>query len=134
GIAGVKVEVGGSVLEPTLNSLTTLLGVLGLDLESAGLIENGRVVVDLERLLAASGTPTINELPPGSNLLEYLPEAVIDALDETVRDLIPDSALDILVDPILDLLNGLTSTLLTPLTEALAPALALNVNNVTDEG
>lgn len=139
-IAGVEVAVGGDILNGVLGALEAPLVLLGVDLADAGLVDfdAGTVTVSLDALLESHGVDSVNDLSPGTNLLEHLPSAVVSIVDETVRGILPDlGILEPLLEPVYDevinLLAGLATSLLDPLTSELASLLALNVNNVADE-
>ncbi|MEL5992368.1 choice-of-anchor G family protein [Microbacterium phosphatis] len=140
-VAGVELNVGGDLISGGLNSLEPLLTTLGVDLEAAGVVDftTNTVKVSLDELLEPYGADSVNDLPARTNILKYLPNAVVGIIDETVTELLPDGgALDIVLKPVLDqvvgLLSGLSNTLLTPLTGELEGLLALYVNNIADEG
>jgi hypothetical protein len=104
-VADLTVRVGGSLpvdettamveeLETATAPVDDALGVLGgllgvdTDIEVPDPLEDGALVISLDDLLATLGVESINDLPPGTDLLEHLVQAVITLLTETADDVV----------------------------------------------
>ncbi|WP_022883188.1 PVV-CTERM domain-containing choice-of-anchor G protein [Gryllotalpicola ginsengisoli] len=157
-LANAGITVGGSVLSPVLASLNTplqtLLGVAsGLGVNVADPINSdGTVTLTLQDLLDAAGVTSINDLPPGTNLLTYVPAAVVTAVTNAVNGVLNTlqnavgglglggavlsaaiATAQAVVNPIL---SGLTDTLEGPLGAAITALaqLAVNVQTHNSDG
>ncbi|GMA28819.1 choice-of-anchor G family protein [Arenivirga flava] len=88
-IAGLEVAVTGAELQQLLSAVNTALApVLTLVGVTSPIDPNGAVVVTLDDLLAAAGVASLNDLAPGTDLLQYLPQAVVTEVTSTVDELI----------------------------------------------
>jgi hypothetical protein len=77
-IAGLSISVTGPELQQLLGQVNTLLApVLGALGVASPIDANGAVVVTLDDLLAAAGVDSLNDLAPGTDLLQYLPQAIV---------------------------------------------------------
>lgn len=136
--------VGGvvSTLRPALDVLIAAAGVAGLTLTNP--FADDTVTVSLDDLLAIAGVASVNDLPPGTDLISYIPAAVaaqittstnaiLDAVQDRVDELgvlgvVLNAALGVargVVDPLLD---GLATNLVAPLATALTALVQLQVN------
>ena len=143
------IQVGGTVLSPALAAidgpLKTVLGVasgLGVDVDDP--IAGDTVTITMDDLLAAAGVSSINDLPAGTDLVQYIPVAVANKITTMVNDTLSSlstaaSGLGLLGLPlsaaittaksaITPLLSGLTTNLVAPLSTALTAAAQLKVN------
>lgn len=151
-ISNLNVDVGGTVLGGTIGTLNTALAPVFTALSVAGVtvpnpLASGRLTISLTDLLAAAGVANINLLPPGTNLLTFLPAAITAKLTTTVNTLLTAlnaavtglgiggiaaglalTAAQALITPIL---ATLAATLGGPLGTAVNALLQLNVNNQT---
>jgi hypothetical protein len=143
-VAGLGVVVGGSalntVLTPTLSTtigglITTLDGLLGTTITNP--IANGTVTISLADLLAAAGVASLNDLPAGTDLLQYVPAAVVSVLTNLLTSLTTASTNPLaatvlgLLTPVIASLNGLLTGLATTLNPLVAALAQLTVNNQT---
>jgi hypothetical protein len=104
-VADLEVRVGGSLIEqdvadavdqieaataPVADSLGLLGGLLGVDtdIEVESPLDDGALVISLEELLETLGVESINDLEPGTDLLQHLLEAIIAVLTATVDDVV----------------------------------------------
>ncbi|MEV7826231.1 choice-of-anchor G family protein [Microbacterium enclense] len=148
-LADVGVVVDGTLvsgvlntLNPALNTLLAAAAVAGLDLDNP--FASGTVTLTEEDLLAAAGVADLNDLAPGTDLLSYVPAAVVaeitsqtndilDAVQARVDDLsvlggVLNAALGVargVIEPVLD---GLGASLQGPLGEAITALAQLQVN------
>ncbi|MDH6182292.1 hypothetical protein M2152_002474 [Microbacteriaceae bacterium SG_E_30_P1] len=153
-ISDLSVGVGGTLLDSTLSQLspilTTLLGTVttltGVTIENP-VTPGGTIEVTLDELLAAAEVASLNELPEGTNLLQYLPEALVTKLTSIVSGLLTEVSALVATFPLvgallqaaIDLANGLLTPILTNLATALGGPLGtaidglaqLDVNNKT---
>lgn len=150
-LASAGITVGGTVLAPVLSSLSAPLGtVLGvastLGVTVANPINaNGTVTLTLQDLLDAAGVTSLNDLPPGTNLLSYVPDAVVAVLTNAVNSTLTTLQNDVAGIPVLGatvlapaitvargvlnpLLSGLAGTLAGPLGSAITALAQLDVN------
>ncbi|GAA4192837.1 hypothetical protein GCM10022288_25720 [Gryllotalpicola kribbensis] len=158
-LADAGITVGGSVLSPVLASLNTplqtLLGVAsGLGVNVADPISSdGTVTLTLQDLLDAAGVTSINDLPPGTNLLTYVPAAVVTVVTNAVNGVLTTLQNAVSTIPVLGptvlapaiataqavinpILSGLTGTLEGPLGAAITALaqLAVNVQTHNSDG
>lgn len=88
-IAGLEVAVTGAELQQLLSTVNTVLApVLTLVGATSPIDPSGAVVITLDDLLAAAGVADINDLAPGTDLLQYLPQAVVTEVTSIVDELI----------------------------------------------
>lgn len=92
-IADARFEVGGTILSPVLAHLSGLADVLIGAFRAAGITlnnpisPNGTITVSLQDLLDVAGIPNLNALPPGTNILQWLADAVSLELMNLMLDL-----------------------------------------------
>ncbi|ALV45709.1 hypothetical protein MB46_09640 [Arthrobacter alpinus] len=149
-VAGVSASVGGTLIEGVANTLNPVLNPVLAALSVAGVtianpLASGKIAISEADLLAAAGVANINALPAGTDLLQYLPQAVVTKVTAIVNDLLtainsavaglnPVAAIAVnLVLPalrtvIVSLLSGLNASLLAPLGTAVSNIAALKVN------
>ncbi|NYF09239.1 hypothetical protein HDC94_000395 [Leifsonia sp. AK011] len=153
-IAGLTVGTGGTVLDGTLGELspvlTTLLGTVqtltGVEVENP-ITPGGTIEITLDELLAEAGVASLQDLPEGTNLLQYLPEAIVTKLTNIVNDTLTEVSALVATFPLvgialqaaIDIANGLITPILSdlaadlggPLGDAIDAVAQLNVNNKT---
>lgn len=148
-VADVGIVVDGTLvsgvlntLNPAIDTLLTAAAVAGLDLDNP--FSSGTITLTEEDLLAVAGVADINELAPGTDLLSFVPAAVVaeitegvggilDAVQARVDELglagvVLGAALGVaegIIDPVLD---GLVDTLQGPLGAAVTELAQLQVN------
>ena len=146
--------VGGTLLDGTLTELspvlTTLLGTVqtltGVEVENP-ITPGGTIEVTLDELLAEAGVASLQDLPEGTNLLQYLPEALVTKLTSVVSDTLTEVSALVATFPLvgialqaaIDIANGLITPILAdlaadlggPLGDAIDAVAQLNVNNKT---
>jgi hypothetical protein len=120
----VEVQVTG------LNDLTTGLASFSKDGVALDL-SNGKITLDLEKILSAAGV-NINQLPPNTNLLNYITTDLISGkittvLDNAINGLVAnlgkvDIAVTVAGNPVPVKLSQLTGTAIPPLVGALSQA------------
>jgi hypothetical protein len=155
-VADVGVVVNGTLvsgvlntLNPAINTLLTAAAVAGLDLDNP--FASGTITLTEDDLLAAAGVADINALPPGTDLLSFVPAAVVTQISDGVNgilDAVQDrvdelglaglvlgtalSAAEAVINPVLD---GLVDSLQGPLGAAITALAQLQVNvQSTDSG
>lgn len=88
-IAGLEVAVTGAELQQLLSAVNTALApVLTLVGVTSPIDPNGAIVITLDDLLAAAGVASLNDLAPGTDLLQYLPQAIVAEVTSIVDELI----------------------------------------------
>ncbi|GAA4166517.1 hypothetical protein GCM10022286_31280 [Gryllotalpicola daejeonensis] len=143
------IQVGGTVLSPALAAidgpLKTLLGVangLGVDVDDP--IAGDTVTVTMDDILAVAGVSSINDLPAGTDLVQYVPQAVANKIKEMVNDTLTSvstaasglglvglplsTALTTAKAAINPLLSALSTNVVAPLSTALTAVAQLKVN------
>jgi hypothetical protein len=154
-LADAGVTVGGTVLSPILASLRatlqTALGVAsGVGVTIANPINaDGTLSISLADLLAAAGVANLNLLPQGTDLLSFVPLAVVNKVTSIVNTLLGSLsaagttlggagglaiavAVGVAQGAVNLVLSGLASTLQTPLGTAIAALAQLQVNIKTN--
>lgn len=153
-ISDLSVNVGGTLLDGTLSELTpvltTLLGTVqtltGVEVENP-VTPGGTIEITLDDLLAAAGVASLQDLPEGTNLLQYLPTALVAKLAAAVNATLAEvSALvasfplvGVALQTAINVANGLITPILTdlatdlggPLGDAIDAIAQLDVNNKT---
>ena len=153
-IADLSVNVGGTLLDGTLGELspvlTTLLGTVqtltGVEVENP-VTPGGTIEITLDDLLAAGGFASLQDLPEGTNLLEYLPTALVTKLAAAVNATLTEVSALVATFPLvgvalqaaINVANGLITPILTdlaadlggPLGDAIDAIAQLDVNNKT---
>ncbi|WP_307220305.1 choice-of-anchor G family protein [Microbacterium sp. SORGH_AS_0888] len=147
-VDGTIVSGALGVINPALNTLITLANASGAGLTNP--FASGAVELSLDDLTAVAGVASVNDLPPGTDLLSYVPTAIAQKitaqvqqvlnaasafatqLKQNVLTLAAGVALETAVATanatIVPVLNGLTSTVVTPLGNALTTLAQLQVN------
>lgn len=99
-LSGLGIGLGGGVVDdiasqldaavaPVADQLTTLAGLLGAgDIAIENPLAEGALNVSEQNVLDAAGVGALNELPAGTDLLAYLPDAAAAALTGVVDDLV----------------------------------------------
>ncbi|MHA7270735.1 PVV-CTERM domain-containing choice-of-anchor G protein [Arthrobacter sp. HLT1-20] len=148
-VAGVGAEVGGSLVQGVSNTLNPVLNPVLDALKIAGVtianpLAGGTIAISEAELLAVAGVASINALPAGTDLLQFLPQAVVTKLTKIVNDLMTSINTEVgklglaglalrplvatLQGVVTPLLNGLGTSLLAPLSSAISDLAALNLN------
>jgi hypothetical protein len=143
GVGGTLVQATTGVLRPALATLLTAASLTGLNLTNP-INADGTVTLSLTDLLQAAGVSNINDLPADTDLLQYVPQAVVTQLTNSINDILTQvqtqvtslglggvvlgTALAVakaIIDPVL---TGLSSALGGPLGTAITGLAQLNVN------
>ncbi|GGL85370.1 hypothetical protein GCM10009706_25030 [Curtobacterium citreum] len=127
-LSTLDLTVGGTVLSPTLASLRTALAPLFVLGGTNPINADGTVQVTLADILAAAGVSDLNQLPAGTNLLQYVPAAVVAKVTSTVNALPGIGNLSLVPG----LLATLTNTVQPALGTAIDALAQLNVNVKTN--
>lgn len=149
-LSDLEVVVGGTLLAGTISAVGAQLNpiIAGVNALVATPIVNplagGTVTVDLDALLAVAGVASVNDLAPGTNLLQYLPAAVVAQVTTSVNTLLTNlndaitglgiagAALATLLAAaqplVVGILDGLATSLEAPLGTAVDALLQLDVN------
>ncbi len=156
-LASADIVVGGTVVTGVISSISTPLNTLitalnGLGLSLTNPFSPSGITLTTADLLAVAGVPDLNSLPPDTDLMSFVPQAVVNKvlsitntfLGTTVPGAIATlppllqitatALLAVALATINPLLAGLTSTLLTPLTSAIQAVLQLIVNHQSTVG
>ncbi len=123
-----------STISPALDALIAAAGPLGLDLDNP--FASGTITLTEEDLLAAAGVDGIEDLDPGTDLLSFVPAAVVDKITDLTNAVLDSAAANILlagplaiaqgiITPVLD---GLSDNLDGPLGDAITALAQLQVN------
>lgn len=154
-VADVGVVVGGTLvsgvlntLNPAIDTLLTAAAVAGLDLDNP--FTSGTITLTEDDLLAAAGVADINALPPGADLLSFVPAAVVTQISDDVNaildavqarvdelglaGLVLGTALGVAEGIINPVLGGLADTLRGPLGDAITALAQLQVNVQSTDG
>lgn len=145
GVGGTLVQGVTSVLRPAIETLITAAGVAGLTGLTDPINSDGTVTVSLTDLLAEAGVADVNALPQDTNLLTYLPAALVTKLTSGVNSIITavqakvadlglgglilGTALGVAQGIINPVLSGLSTTLAGPLGDAIDAIAQLDVNH-----
>lgn len=142
-LADVGVVVDGTlvtgvlnVVNPALNTLLDAAGLLGIDIDNP--LASGTITLTEEDLLAAAGVADLNSLAPGTDLLSFVPAAVVAKITALTTGVLNEvqaqgglvlataiAAARVVIDPVL---AGLADTLGGPLGEAVTALAQLQVN------
>ncbi|MBO9578408.1 MAG: choice-of-anchor G family protein [Microbacteriaceae bacterium] len=136
-LADADFVVGGTVLgttlgliSPALDTLITAANATGLGLTNP--FAGGVVTVSLEELLAVAGVADVNDLPPGTDLIQYVPTAVAAKVASLVNGIL--SAVDAQVDAlglgglVLGTALGVAQGVLNPVLAGLSGTLVPNLS------
>ncbi|GAA3332536.1 choice-of-anchor G family protein [Curtobacterium albidum] len=127
-LSTLDLTVGGTVLSPVLATLRSTVQPLFALGGTNPISADGTVQVTLADILAAAGVSDLNQLPAGTNLLQYVPAAVVNKLTSTVNAIPLIGTLP----AIPGLLAGLTNTVQPALGTAIDGIAQLNVNVKTN--
>jgi len=155
-VEGVGATVDGTLIQGVASALAVPLGTANAILTPLGVtvpnpLASGSVTITEADLLAVAGVGNINALPPGTDLVQYLPQAVANKITTIVNSTLDTAttqvgalspllqvtavpALNTLKAAVATILNGLNTTLVAPLSSALTALLSLKVNNQTTNG
>ena len=137
-----------ATINPALNTLIALANTSGAGLTNP--FASGKITLTLDDITAAAGVSSVNALPPGTDLLSYVPKAVANKIISQVNSVLDAaSALatqlqsNFLTAPaglalqaavttakatIVPVLNAISSTLVTPLSNAVTQLAQMQVN------
>ena len=73
-----------SVINPAITSLLGVASGLGLNLDNP--FEDGKIHLTLNDILAVAGVSDVNDLPPGTDLVSYIPAAVGNKIAQDVAN------------------------------------------------
>ncbi|WP_144805172.1 choice-of-anchor G family protein [Curtobacterium sp. BH-2-1-1] len=127
-LSTLDLTVGGTVLSPVLATLRSTVQPLFALGGTNPISADGTVQVTLADILAAAEVSDLNQLPAGTNLLQYVPAAVVNKLTSTVNAIPLIGTLP----AIPGLLAGLTNTVQPALGTAIDGIAQLNVNVKTN--
>jgi len=147
-VDGTIVSGALGIVNPALDTLIALANTSGAGLTNP--FSSGTIQLTLDDLTSAAGVASVNDLPPGTDLLSYVPQAVANkivgqvngildaasALATTLRSNIFTAAAGIALQAavstakatIVPVLNGISSTVVTPLSTALTQFAQMQVN------
>ena len=144
-VADLSVGVGGTLLDGTLSALSpiiaTLLGTVntltGVTIANP-VTPGGTIEISLDELLAAAGVASLQDLPAGTNLLEYLPTALVTKITSIVNTLLTEVSALVATVPLvggllqaaIDLANGLLTPILNDLANALGGPLGTAIDGL----
>jgi len=136
------------IVNPALNTLIALANTSGAGLTNP--FSSGKIELTLDDLTSAAGVASVNDLPPGTDLLSYVPQAVADKIVSQVNGVLDaastlatqlksnfftaaagialQAAVDTAKATIVPVLNGISNTLVTPLSNALTQLAQMQVN------
>jgi len=142
-----------AIINPALDTLIALANTSGAGLTNP--FSSGSITLTLDDLTSAAGVASVNDLPAGTDLLSYVPQAVANKITSQVDSVLDSAgalatrlqsnfftaaaglALQAAVSTaqatILPVLNGISSTLVTPLSNAVTQLAQMQVN-VTSTG
>ncbi|WP_284752427.1 choice-of-anchor G family protein [Arthrobacter sp. efr-133-R2A-120] len=149
-VAGVSADLGGTVIGgvagtvgTAINTANLVLGPLGVTV--ANPVAGGTISITEADLLAVAGVPSLNALPPGTDLVSFLPQAVAAKITSLVNSTLASataavnalgpiaqitagSALAVLTTALNGVVSGVSSTIVTPLSNALTALVSAKVN------
>lgn len=137
-----------ATINPALDTLISLANTSGAGLTNP--FSSGRVELTLDDLTAAAGVASVNDLPAGTDLLSYVPQAVAKKITTQVDSVLDSasaladrlrsnvftaaaglalqtavSAAQATISPVL---TGISGTLVTPLSDAITQLAQMQVN------
>jgi hypothetical protein len=142
-LADANIVVGGTTVQAVVQPIDALLAPVFSALTIADPLAGGNVTVSATDLLAAAGVADLNSLAPNTDLVQYLPAAVVAKVTGILTSLNAAIAADPTLGPIAQLLltpvvagvttllSTVSATLLTPLGTALSGIAQLVVNGQT---
>ncbi|MEV8149601.1 choice-of-anchor G family protein [Arthrobacter sp. NPDC080073] len=149
-LAGVSADLGGTVIGgvagtvgAAINTANLVLGPLGVTV--ANPVSAGTISITEADLLAVAGVPSLNALPPGTDLVSFLPQAVAAKITSVVNSTLASAtaavnalgpiaqitatpALAVLTTALNGVVSGMSSTIVTPLSNALTALVSAKVN------
>ncbi|GEB44367.1 hypothetical protein MTE01_03120 [Microbacterium testaceum] len=141
-VDGTLVNTAVGVISPAIDTLLAVAGGFGVSLSNP--FAGGTVEVTLDDVLAAAGVADVNDLPPGTDLVSYIPTAVAKKITDQVASILDavrtragqlgfvgaplSAALSVAEGVINPVLNGLTNNVVAPLATALTALIQLPVN------
>ncbi|GAB2716117.1 hypothetical protein GCM10027038_13250 [Arthrobacter bambusae] len=149
-VAGVSADLGGTVIGgvagtvgTAINTANLVLGPLGVTV--ANPVAGGTISITEADLLAVAGVPSLNALPPGTDLVLFLPQAVAAKITSLVNSTLASAtaavnalgpiaqitagpALAVLTTALNGVVSGVSSTIVTPLSNALTALVSAKVN------
>ncbi len=137
-----------AVVNPALNTLISLANTSGAGLTNP--FSSGKIQLTLDDLTSAAGVASVNDLPAGTDLLSYVPQAVANKIISQVNGVLDaasalaanlrsniftaaagialQAAVDTAKATIVPVLNGISNTIVTPLSNALTQLAQMQVN------
>lgn len=147
-VDGTVVNGALALINPALNTLIAAANTAGLNLSNP--FSSGTISLSLDDLLSAAGVADLNSLPPGTDLISYVPTAVAGKITAQVQSIIDaaaaraqqlkanpltfaagvvlETAVAVANGAIVPILQGLTNSLVAPLADALTALVQLKVN------
>ncbi|MFF2299575.1 choice-of-anchor G family protein [Arthrobacter sp. NPDC058127] len=149
-VAGVSADLRGTVIGgvagtvgTAINTANLVLGPLGVTV--ANPVAGGTISITEADLLAVAGVPSLNALPPGTDLVLFLPQAVAAKITSLVNSTLASAtaavnalgpiaqitagpALAVLTTALNGVVSGVSSTIVTPLSNALTALVSAKVN------
>ncbi|MEZ2389438.1 choice-of-anchor G family protein [bacterium RCC_150] len=149
-IAGVSADVGGTVIAGVSGTVGTAINAANLVLTPLGAtvanpLAGGTISITEADLLAVAGVPDLNSLPPGMDLVSFLPQAAANKITMLVNTALTNATaavnalgplaqitaaptLAVLTNTLNGVVAGLSGTLLAPMSDALTALLSAKVN------
>lgn len=140
-LTDVDVVVNGTVLQGVLDTLNVPIDALintaaGFNVSLTNPFASGTITLTEDDLLAAAGVADLNSLAPNTDLLSFVPAAVVTKVGDLVDDLLAQASGNILLTVAVGtaraavdlILGGLADSLQGPLGDAIAQLVQLPVN------
>jgi hypothetical protein len=149
-VAGVSAQVGGTVVGGVANTVSTAINTANVILTPLGVtvanpVAGGTIAITEADLLAAAGVADLNSLPPGTDLVSFLPQAVATKLSSLVSSTLATAttavnglgpiaqltagpALAVLTTALNGVVSGVATSIVTPLGNALTALVSAKVN------
>ncbi|MBB6404364.1 choice-of-anchor G family protein [Arthrobacter sp. AZCC_0090] len=149
-IAGVSADLGGTVIGGVAGTVGTAISTANLVLTPLGVtvanpLAGGTISITEADLLAVAGVPNLNALPPGTDLISFLPQAVANKITSLVNSTLASAttavnalgpiaqitagpALAVLTTALNGVVSGVSGTIVTPLSNALTALVSAKVN------
>lgn len=149
-VSGVSADLGGTVIGGVSGTVGTAISTANLVLGPLGItvanpVAGGTISITEADLLAVAGVPSLDALPPGTDLVSFLPQAVAAKITSLVNSTLASAtasvnalgpiaqltagpALATLTATLNGVVSGLSSTIVAPLTNALTALISAKVN------
>jgi hypothetical protein len=141
-VDGTLVNTALGVISPAIDTLLAVASGFGVSLPNP--FAGGKVELTLDDVLAVAGVASVNDLPPGTDLVSYIPTAVAKKITDQVASILDavqaradqlgfvgaplSAALSVAKGIINPVLSGLTNNVVAPLATALTALQQLQVN------